>query len=343
MFGSVVLDVALGVAFVFLLLSLICSALREAIEARLKSRSLHLQRGIVEMLPGDLAKKLYEHPLVNSLFEGDYRPPPPTTSGHLAALRWIVATVTSWLPKSEVTNLPSYIPARNFALALLDLAGRGSVPATPGTAVAALSIDEIRKTVSDLHDPGVERALLTALDTANGRLDVAILNVQKWYDSSMDRVSGWYKRETQHILFWLGLIIAVSLNVDTIALVRHLAIDKDARAQLVIAATAAAKSEAPAAAASQPVSVQAADDAVKVLHDRLDSLNLPIGWSLHRVDVPSVVFAIPGWLLTAFAITFGAPFWFDALNKLMVIRSTVKPHEKSGEEGTEDRVDKGKP
>ena len=343
MFGSVVLDVALGVAFVFLLLSLICSALREAIEARLKSRSLHLQRGIVEMLPGDLTRKLYEHPLVSSLFEGAYRPPPPATSGHFAALRWILATVTSWLPKSEVTNLPSYIPARNFALALLDLAGRGSVPAAPGAVATALSIDEIRKTVSGLGDAGVERALLTALDTANGRLEVAILNVQKWYDSSMDRVSGWYKRETQHILFWLGLIVAVALNVDAIAVVRHLATDKDARAQLVLAATAAARSEAPAAAASQAVSVQAADEAVKALHDRLDSLNLPIGWSLHRVDAPSVLFAIPGWLITAFAITFGAPFWFDVLNKLMVIRSTVKPHEKSGEEGSEDRADKSKP
>jgi hypothetical protein len=43
-----------------------------------------------------------------------------------------------------------------------------------------------------------------------------------------------------------------------------------------------------------------------------------------------------GWLLTAFAISLGAPFWFDSLNKLMVIRSTVKPREKSKEEGSKD-------
>jgi hypothetical protein len=46
---------------------------------------------------------------------------------------------------------------------------------------------------------------------------------------------------------------------------------------------------------------------------------------------------LPGWLLTALAITLGAPFWFDLLNKIMVIRSTVKPHEKSPEESSEDR------
>lgn len=45
-----------------------------------------------------------------------------------------------------------------------------------------------------------------------------------------------------------------------------------------------------------------------------------------------------GWLVTAFGIMLGAPFWFDVLNKFMVIRSTVKPHEKSPEEGSEDRL-----
>ena len=44
-----------------------------------------------------------------------------------------------------------------------------------------------------------------------------------------------------------------------------------------------------------------------------------------------------GWLLTASAISLGAPFWFDLLNKFLVIRATVKPREKSQEEGSEDR------
>ena len=44
-----------------------------------------------------------------------------------------------------------------------------------------------------------------------------------------------------------------------------------------------------------------------------------------------------GWLVTAFAVMLGAPFWFDVLNKFMIIRSTVKPHEKSAEAGSEDR------
>ena len=46
-----------------------------------------------------------------------------------------------------------------------------------------------------------------------------------------------------------------------------------------------------------------------------------------------------GWLLTAMAISLGAPFWFDMLNKLIVVRSTVKPHEKSKEQESKDNPD----
>lgn len=44
------------------------------------------------------------------------------------------------------------------------------------------------------------------------------------------------------------------------------------------------------------------------------------------------VLKIFGLALTATAASLGAPFWFDLLNKFIVVRSTVKPHEKSQEE-----------
>jgi len=80
---------------------------------------------------------------------------------------------------------------------------------------------------------------------------------------------------------------------------------------------------------------------------QIESLGLPIGWSsvddLHRKWPGSNVrgdagwldqfwWHLPGWLLTILAVSLGAPFWFDLLNKFIVIRSAVKPHEKSLEE-----------
>ena len=82
----------------------------------------------------------------------------------------------------------------------------------------------------------------------------------------------------------------------------------------------------------------------------MDSTNLPVGWTgraIRALMAPaggaSVIMQALGWteigvgyLVTAFAVTLGAPFWFDVLNKLMVIRATVKPKEKSPDEASQD-------
>ena len=41
--------------------------------------------------------------------------------------------------------------------------------------------------------------------------------LKSWYNSTMDRVSGWYKYHTQWWLFWIGLVLAAALNADTVS------------------------------------------------------------------------------------------------------------------------------
>src|SRR5450631_810023 len=107
MFGSDVLDIAIGMVFVFLALSLVCSAASEGIEALLKNSAKNLEKGISELLgdPNNQTKfinALYNHGLVNSLFKGKYE----ESKGFLSHV---------------TTDLPSYIPAGSFALAVMDL------------------------------------------------------------------------------------------------------------------------------------------------------------------------------------------------------------------------------
>src|ERR1041385_6000146 len=115
MFGSEVLDVATGVVFVFLLTSVICREMREGIEAGMRSRATHLEQGIRELLHGPgatgLARALYDHPMVSVLYRGKYQPIDTIKGGTTALTR--------------TKRLPSYIPSRNFALALMDMAARG--------------------------------------------------------------------------------------------------------------------------------------------------------------------------------------------------------------------------
>src|SRR5512141_56871 len=108
MFGSEVLDVAIGLALVFLVLSFMASAIREAIEALMKSRAAYLERAIRELVDDPdgtgMAKEFYEHPLIYSLYQGQFE---------YKKTRW------------SGGGLPAYIPARTFAQTIVDLAVRG--------------------------------------------------------------------------------------------------------------------------------------------------------------------------------------------------------------------------
>jgi hypothetical protein len=322
MLGSTMLDVAIGIVFVFVLLSTVCSAIREGIEAKLKTRAAYLEHGLRELLHDrdgkGLAHSFFNHPLIYALYSGGY-------SG--------AAQPGNHRPKmlAQGGSLPSYIPTRSFAVALLDIAAKGPVTDDVSSDPSApeLSIESVRASVLNLKNPPVQRALLAAIDTAQGDLDRARANIEAWYDSAMDRVSGWYKRTTHWIIFWIALVLAVGLNIDTLAIADYL-YRQDAAREAVVALASEAANNAEAGITYTEAATQ------------LKSLGLPIGWSnaWQRPGVSgtwAVVGPILGWLVTAFAATLGAPFWFDLLNKIMVIRSTVKPHEKSPEEASEDR------
>jgi len=72
MFNTTVIDVVIGLVFVYLLLSLMCSAANEMIEGWLKNRAADLERGLRELLKdpqgNGLVKKVYDHPLISGLF-----------------------------------------------------------------------------------------------------------------------------------------------------------------------------------------------------------------------------------------------------------------------------------
>ena len=455
MFNSNILDVAIGMIFIYLLLSLMCSAANEIIELMLKKRAIDLERGIRELLcPGtesgtdDIVAKLYNHALINNLFGGTYEE----------------SRIGSKLRRVMRTQLPSYIPARSFALALMDLVGTvpaatslaegkpvapppaplvteplsgaaGATVGPPASLTPAQVVVNLPPTEGDetpLTGPAADsknppetdnpvlrlreaicnspllpeisrRSLVTCLDAAGNDVVKVRENIENWFDSSMDRVSGWYKRRAQITILVVGFFVAITVNVDTITVAKRLSTDKALRESMVNAADAYAKasakpSESPepeptptptpspanpaATATTTPASKttptpipecvearfskecneaklkQACEDPnspnCKYLtnQQQLMELGLPIGWD-DKSDPKrnftgwtwagdrggwwdQLLWHWLGWLLTALAISLGAPFWFDLLNKFIVIRSAVKPHEKSPEESSKD-------
>jgi hypothetical protein len=253
----------------------------------------------------------------------------------------------------ELKQLPSYIPARNFALALIDQTLVAQLnPDKTATATLPTSgsfYDRLRLAAERIHNEQLRRAISHAVDVGGDDVEEIQKHLEDWYDSAMDRVSGVFKRRSQRLQFWIGLVAAILLNVNTLTIADSLS--KDAALRRAVVSQVEAGAQTDAELSKKP------DDVIA----RVDRLGLPIGWSKGAVTALLLPISTPmalasterfrvamgwfqiflGYVFTALAITLGAPFWFDVLNRLMVVRATVKPREKSQEEGSEDRPQSG--
>ncbi len=412
MFGSGVLDTAIGLVFVFLLVSILVTIANELISALLLSRAKWLRIGIERLIGSDFAKQLYAHPLI----EGTAADAGMGRSG-------------GWLASMRGSG-PSYIPSRAFVNVLLHLvhdgdavlksskdalqkaldaasaggvdvdalkkravdAARAAIPAGKSTTLVAdlerllvarpslgpdatytvgdaradlqrfidaMPARYLREVLERVPEQKVRSTLIALYDDAGRDIEHFKQNVEVWFNNSMDRVGGWYKRRSQWVVGLLGVIAAVGLNIDAIQIVNHLDTHAGVRDALVAEAKAYAEStSAPPAAAKTKATDDAAPlDALKLqsvkfteVRTQLAQLNLPIGWvlastagtpeavekvranrQLLRTDVlgDTILFHLLGWFITALAATLGAPFWFDTLNRIISIRSAGKaPEEK---------------
>jgi hypothetical protein len=317
MFDSAVLEVAIGLALAYVLLSLLCSSINEWIARFRAMRSRTLEGGIRSLLGHDkegqrLVEELYCHPLIKGFskpdrFDREFR---------------------------ETQNLPSYIPSRIFALALFDVVstapaagsaatvetaetGETGQPAETEPAVGQTPMDALRAGVERIKDTDVGRALRSLLDDlppdALSEWSGAVQRVETWFNDGMQRVSGQYKRTSQTIIVAVALVVAVALNVDTLDIIDYLWSNHEA--QEALASAANATGQAGANALGEPLTV---------VTDNIEQ-GVPIGWSSDS-GFNDITFAkIAGLLLTTLAISLGAPFWFDLLNKLVNLRATGTP------------------
>ncbi len=358
MLGSPILDVAIGMAFIYLLLSLIASAIQELLSSLVESRSANLYNGIRSLLSGDtnLLNLLYSHGLIAGLYKNPAQDFAGLGHSSFSRLRLALQPVLGIAripppagdePTSDPLLLPAYIPARTFAIALMDL------------------LNESKAGGSDIM-PSICKALQTP--TAEGKAYIALralalragndpeafqTYLEDWYNDAMDRVSGWYKQHVQNIILIVAVLLSVTFNVDSVRVGRTLWIEPALRQTLNAAADVFVQ-HPPAPDASLPPSTspglpgQKLRSAVDAFNQVSADLDLPIGW--HRTlpeywntlrrpswdNLRSLLQAVLGWLITAFALSFGAPFWFDTLNRFMIVRGTIKPREKSTIEPSKD-------
>lgn len=259
--GSAVLEVAIGLALIYLLLAVFCTTANEWIAALLNTRANMLRQGIMQLLHGDdFADQFYNHPLIRALMkDGEH---------------------------------PSYLPARAFARTVMDIA-------TPLHA-GYITFEQLEEGIQALPGCGARASLLAVIQSSDRRIEGAQQAIEGWYNDGMDHVSSWYKRRTQLWTALLAVTITVAVNADTIRMARDLWLEPALRG-----AVATAAGSGHAAQSIEPL----------------------LGWNgAGDWNNPAACLAhVAGWVVTVVAVSLGAPFWFDLLNKVVNVRSAAKP------------------
>ncbi len=281
--SSTMLELAISMIFLYLMLSAASSAIQEIIANWRRWRAKTLEKGIAGLFNEEFKDKLYQLPLIESLCSPNAR--------------------------GQLSHRPSYIPSGTFALAVLDLALKNNI-ALPGSPAPAAAVPAPVGNAAPPAGAGVAPASsLSAgsIDNAAKLLNSLLLgaqNVQEqrkriedWFNDSMDRVSGWYKR-TSHAWLWIiGIALCLIVNADSISLFKVFWNDPTLRAATVAAADEhvknAPKEERTPAISNASGSTTAAggtattqpttsgDTAFKRLNDvrqELTKLNIPLGW-----------------------------------------------------------------
>ncbi len=304
MLGSTLIDVAIGLIISFLGVSLAASAITEAISSALSWRERNLLQGIQSLLNdrafAGLALDLYNHALVN-----------PLTSGTAKKLQ-------------DLEHTPAYIDSRQFALAFYET--------LVSKAEKRSRADEATKgpgdVIAGIEDKQLKAAMECLWAASSGTVEDFKKNIAVWFDNSMDRVSGCYKKKTQVVTFAVAFAIAALANVNVlyqsaeiwsrpsvIAAIETSKLSKPLERSDETQQSAVAE---PSRIATSPSGV----DAAQVLQ-ALEQAAL-IGWTdgPRPRDLESWWTALMSWLLVAVASLFGSAFWFDILQNVTRLKST---------------------
>ena len=315
------IDVLIGVSLVMLLVSMVVTVITQYLIHLTSLRGKQLRTGIADLLSQidgnippsiahEIAETILSHPLVRD------------ASGKLGSV----------IHREELTKLLMELGAGDGPQRLSEAAQERLQQALESNGLG--KPEQIKKTLENVRALALQlelahpdltnaaRARIAMLQQANSQL-IGKLNL--WFDQTMDRVSARFTANTRYITFLVGLGIAVVLQLDTAALVNRLSVDSEARQFLVNRAIQLDASQKQDQARAGTTDFTAEDK--QTVRDLMmnNLLGIPESledwtarWTSRNWPVKSC-----GILLTAVLLSLGAPFWYNALQNLVRLRSVI--------------------
>lgn len=336
---SPILDVLIGMAGVYVAFSLLASWCQERAAAALDLRSKGLVTGIYQILNGN--KTAFTQFTQDPIFIALQQAGQNTVQTAQAAAPAVAN------PAALAKNGPSYMSREQFSAIFMNMLAAkgaqvtaaasataaaasaattvnpatGTTPAMAAAAAAANAVQSIQAAGTAL---GMGPQVGAVLAKSGADINAFVSGIETLYDDHMDRVSGWYKRESHKILIVIGAVLAIFFNLDSIRLYEGLNCNSALRGAV---STAATRNSDPSSNTIVQGMIQA----------------LPLGWSGFpddpikcylgsgaaaatppSVTAPYLFLKVLGLLITVIALSLGAPFWFDTLSCLTNVRAAGK-------------------
>ncbi len=345
------LEIIVGMVFIYLLVSLLASIIQELWASLTSLRGKMLLRAIAKLLEVENQSQVTGQ-AKEKIFADFRRKVENSTIYQKYSDRYLgLKQLPSYLSADQVTSIIKELLDKDTSVdtpAIPTEMDRGLTFAPQATTqppmLSNIQQDDLRKQLSIIYNsspavplPG-ERSLVGGETTAlQEDLVVKAKNAfQQQYDEIMDRATDWYKRGIQWSLITIGLLIAISFDADTIKIYGNLTRYPDDRTKLLELAQDFVKDDrivvytAPldsnqidpnAEPTERPGELRAVVDSLIKNEIRNVPAPLGLGWQGLPNSATHWLIKIAGWIVTALAISLGAPFWFDLLKKLISIRS----------------------
>lgn len=283
------LNIVIGLIFVLLLFSLLASTVMEVIAAILSLRAKNLRYALESMLQ-EKAGEFVQHPLFQQL-----------------------SYATSRKARISPYFLPSYLSKNTFTSILGDI-------------MDVNDRQKLKEKIDKLDEGGLKRMMQFMFRQSSNTGKTFLTELDRWFDEVMDRSSGWYRRSLKWWLFAVGLVLAGLFNVDTIQVYQSISTSAAVQNFLVEMASDFERTTSEVNGPNLNLSVEESIDRLNAAVQRIEPLKSPLGlgWSDQDTggSLPWWLTKVAGLLITAIAVTFGAPFWYDLLKKLLSLRGS---------------------
>jgi hypothetical protein len=210
------LDTIISLVLIFTIFSVVTYVIQEIIAVNLRYRGKMLWKSLAQLMDGyvlpgrsSLSKPLpkqrrtpqtdtlFDHPQIKSL-------------------------------QKDLKTLPSYIPAANFALALMDIV------ASKAPSISNNLFNDFKSALTKLVNSGGDFyvVLKNLADTSSGVAELQN-KIENWFNSYMDRVTGWYQAHTVVTVRLIALGVTLFFNLNIIKLTTEIANNSQLRKNLV--------------------------------------------------------------------------------------------------------------